>query len=312
MRLNIVYSIGKTASTSVFKTWASEPACLPVVHTHDMRYFCVVDKDNTPFVMNIKSNPHVRVYGEARPDYLRNDVTRYTEFRFVLPSHLHLLDVFPQNIFDSTRMISITRNPVQRRISQFLNDVTLESVNAYIDAEGIDQAHVDSSNVLERLPALYKHVTKHRLLSDMIGIIMSTGNLLDHDKLHPIFRKYFCGCDIGEYTPFLCKLRQMFPGFTNLQQFRRKRLQVERNGSAELMLVAMESLSNNDVIESRVKEFAGIDGHIRRDRVIEQQSTFVAGSIADTKSMLAGETLLVDLYPPGSRELDAVSALGYD
>lgn len=312
MRLNIVYSIGKTASTSLFKTWASEPSCLPVVHTHDMKYFCAVDEDNTPFVTNIRSHPDVRVYGEARPEYLCNNVTRYTEFRFLLPGHLRLSDVFPQSIFDSTRMVSITRNPVQRRISQFLNDVTLESVNAYIDAEGINEAHVDSSNVLTRLPALAKHVTKHRLLSDLIAIIVSTGELPDHEQLRPIFTKYFCGCDIDEYTPFLCKLRRMFPGFKNLEQFRRNRLQVERNGRAELMLVALESLSSNDITESRVKEFTGIRGSIRRDRVIEQQSTFVSGNIADIKRVLSDQTLLVDLYPPGSRELDVVSALGYD
>lgn len=78
------------------------------------------------------------------------------------------------------------------------------------------------------------------------------------------------------------------------------------------MLVAMESFNASHSTEGRVREFAGMRGRIRRDRVIEQQSTFAAGNIADIKRTLAKETTLADLYPIGSREPDIVKAFGYN
>jgi len=40
------------------------------------------------------------------------------------------------------------------------------------------QEHIDSSNVLERLPALAKHATKYRLLSDLIDLSVTSKNIL--------------------------------------------------------------------------------------------------------------------------------------
>ena len=306
MQLNIVYSIGKTASTSLFSSWGSNPACLPVLHTHDMRFFCVVDRIASSFVQHIRSMKSVRVFGVRCPQYLPNEGC--TEFRFAIPEGMTLPDVFPSSIFSSTKIIGVIRNPVHRRVSQFLNATTLESVNAYMDSNAIREQQVTADNTAAALTRIAPSVTENRILTAFIKVVTGTGRLPRVDELAPVFQTFYCGCDMEEYLPYLRGLCAMFPTMDNLDCFRTHGFQAAQKGNTSLMLVAMESLTQ---LESRVSAYMGIKKRIRHDRQIERERTFVDGTLAEIKRQLITRTTLRDLYPTGSLELEIVRALGY-
>lgn len=307
MQLSIVYSIGKTASTSLFSSWGSNPGCLPVLHTHDMRFFCVVDRIASPFVQHIRSMKSVRIFGVRCPEYLPNDAG-YTEFRFAMPEAWAFSDAFPSNIFSSTKIIGVIRNPVHRRVSQFLNDTTLESVNAYVDAHAIQEHQVTADNTVAALIRIAPSVTDNRILTAFIKVVTGTKRLPKVEELAPVFHKFYCGCDLEEYLPYLRGLCTMFPDMDNLDCFRTHGFQAAQKGNSSLMLIAMESLAR---LESRVSTYMGIENGIRHDRQIERERTFVDGTLAEVKRDLIARTTLRDLYPVGSHELEIVRALGY-
>ena len=306
MQLSIVYSIGKTASTSLFSSWGSNPACLPVLHTHDMRFFCAVDRIGSPFVEHVRSMKNVRVFGVRCPEYLPKQ--GYTEFRFAIPQGVALSDAFPHSLFSSTKIIGVIRDPVHRRVSQFLNDTTLESVNAYMDTNAIQERQVTAENTVAALIRVGPSVTDNRLLTAFIEVVTGTGRLPRVEDLAPVFQRFYCGCDMEEYLPYLRRLCAMFPTMHNLDCFRTHGFQVEQRGSSCLMLVAMESLAK---LQGRVSKYMGIAKPIRHDRQIERESTFVDGTLAEIKRELIARTTLRDLYPAGSLELEIVQALGF-
>lgn len=306
MQLNIVYSIGKTASTSLFTSWGSQPECLPVVHTHDLRFFCIVDRDGTPFVRNLVENHPGSVFGVRTPSYLPAE--GYTEFRFSLTGELNMSNAFPKSIFKTTKIIGVLRHPVDRRVSQFLNSTTVESVNAYIDTNRIGAEHVSSASIVEDLSRIAKCVPKHRMLTELAAAVAATGRLPRADGLEPVFRRFFCGRHMDEYTPYLRKLDGMFPGSIDPAAIKRHGGQEVRQDDMHLLLVKMEDMRDFD---AAIKRFTGIKREIRHDRKIEEERHFIDGELSEVKRDLKSRFALQDMYPAASAEMSLANSLGY-
>lgn len=306
MQLNIVYSVGKTASTSLFTSWGSQPECLPVVHTHDLKFFCVVDRADSAFTRNIFENHRSCVFGVRVPAYLA--AGPYTEFRFSLADGLRIPDAFPATIFSTTKIIGVLRHPVSRRISQFLNNTTVESVNAYIDANRIRSEHVSRATIVADLRRTAALVTSHSMLTDLAAIVTSTGRLPRAGELEPIFEKFFCGRDMDEYVSYFSRLDGLFPGKIDLASIRRGGEQEVKHNDMHLLLVKMESMA---AVDRSIKQFTGINRDIRHDRKIKKECHFVDGSLSEVKGRLASRFHMSDMYPPGSAEMSLVKELGY-
>ena len=305
MQLNIVYSIGKTASTSLFTSWGSNAACLPVVHTHDMRHFTAVDRVGTPFVRHVAANKNLSVFGEDCPNYIQGE--SYTEFRFILAEGCPLSDAFPDNIFSRTKIVGVIRNPVHRRVSQFCNATTLQSVNSYMDSNMIDEEHLTSDTTAGDLLRIAPFVTNNRLLTELIDIVSTTGKLPGKEDLRRLFRKFFCGCDLPEYQRYLSGLQGMFPTLLDLGSFAKDGYLHVRSNNTELLLFSMERLCQ---LQPVVRKYTGIDTPMRHDGQIEKQKTMIDVPAAELKKYLLAHTTLGDLGL-GPVELKIVRALGY-
>ena len=299
MDANIVFSIGKTASTSVFTSWA-KVGRLPVFHTHDLVWFCVVDKKDSDYMKHIEKSC---CYHEMVPGYLPSG---YIENRFKLSEEFMMEDAFPKRLFNRMNFIGLVRDPKARRISQFLDNLTLESVNAHCDAVKMG-FRVDEDKIIDGLKRIHSSVGKsnHKMLLNFAEIAFKKDRLLDTKDVFSFFCKYFSKCELPEYLKFSQRLFDYTGVIMDLKSIKEHGFSKQKNGMMNVLILKMEKLQE---LSTELFEFTGVR-ELGHDRKICKEKFIIDGKISEFRKYLVDTP--VQLYPDSSNEKKFVSDLGY-
>lgn len=306
MDANVVFSVGKTASTSMFVSWAKTLVSLPVFHTHDLEWFCVVDREGSAYVEHMTKMHGKHLYEFRKPYYIEGD--GYTEFRFRLTTEFTIGDAIPHGIFSRTRFVGMFRDPKRRRISQFMDNLTTESINAFIDARKLDVPRITKDNavsVLSRIDDL--DVKNHRMLKFLTRVAKTEGRLLGGKELVEMFRTFFCHCEMNEYAwyaNFLESTTRMTIDPSSLQS---KGFHYSSFNNLKILALKMEDMGKAAVARE-ITEFTGVR-KVCHERNIEKESFAVSGCSGDIKKCLLDDT--TPIYPRVSGEEKMISDMGY-
>lgn len=306
MDANVVFSVGKTASTSMFVSWAKTLTSFPVFHTHDLEWFCVVDREGSEYVKYLTKTHGKHLYEFRKPYYIDED--GYTEFRFQLTPEFTIGDAIPHDIFSRTRFVGMFRDPKKRRISQFMDNLTTESINAFIDASKLDVPHITKENavsVLSRIDDL--KVKRHRMLKFLTNVAKTEGRLLGGKELVEMFRTFFCHCEMNEYMWYDNLLESITHLTIDPSSLAKKGFHYSSFNNLKLLALKMEDMGTAAVARE-ITEFTGVR-QVCHERNIEKESFAVSGCSRDIKKCLLDDT--TPIYPKVSGEEKMISAMGY-
>ena len=299
MDANIVFSIGKTASTSIFTSWAKVER-FPVFHTHNLIWFCVVDKKDSEYMKHIEKYD---CYCERSPGYLPDG---YMENRFKLSEEFTMEDAFPKRFFNRMNFIGLVRDPKARRISQFLDNLTLESVNAHCDAVKMGFT-VDENNIVEGLKRIHhwKGKSDHNMLLKFSEIAFEEDRLLDTKDVFAFFCRYFSKCELPEYLKFSQRLFDYTGVNVDPKCIKETGFFKQTNGRMNVLILKMENLQE---LSTELFEFTGVR-ELGHDRKICKEKFIIDGKISEFRKYLVDTP--VQLYPDSSDEKKFVTDLGY-
>lgn len=326
--LNIVFSAGKTASTSLFRSWVHQENALPIAHTHCLEWFTVVDFENSVFMKNMFTNMKQTICHIEKPEYVPNGCV---EIKFNLRGGVKFGNAFPNLLFDEINIVSIVRHPVNRRISQFLNTLTCDSLNTAItvsEKKGFRKLDpsMDILTQLKNYRNLFDKPTSCVIRKLLTNVAYRENRLYNKSDLIPLFKKMFTGTGHQEYSWLFNKMKNMLniniiPGEIAEKGFTIKRGNIDyskidssqkdsNNVRVNCIIVKMEKLYD-PTIRNIVKEFTGIR-EIRHDRNILEEIPTVDADLNDLKNSLRNSFDTKSIYgDEESSEFKLVKALGY-
>lgn len=201
-KCHIVFSPRKTGSASIARTWARK-SHLPSIHTHDMLYLIVSDMENSNFYKYLK-NMNIDISHENRVDC---DIVEYT----LIVNTKNNLDLI-LGYFHSIQIITSIRNPLHRRISQCIQSLTIDQVNAVIDGIGGNGElgrceKIDTSKKVEigKLCQVLKTIGSRAtctVIKESSKIILCEKRLLCEKDVIDIFNKNYVEFDTREFEEF--------------------------------------------------------------------------------------------------------------
>lgn len=328
--LNLVFSIGKTASTSIFRSWACDVVNLPVAHSHCLQWFSVVDFEDSIFVQNVRTNMKGIIYDVTKPSYVPDGCV---QIRINLKESVKFGAVFSNLLFDKVNVVSIIRDPVHRRVSQFLNTLTCDSFNltSAILSDGESASRIDpASDILPQLKTFRPLFQKpaacviSRILTNVAG---RDNRLCTEEDLVPLFKGMFIGMDHREYNWMFNVIRSQFgvsfsPEEISERGYATHHGRMDYSGvdaslkdsdGMDINCIAFKMDKMYDPNVSRVvKVFTGIKT-ISHDRNISEEDTPVVDADLNVlKDKIRSLFVTRDLYKDEkSPELKIVTRLGY-
>ena len=322
--LNIVFSAGKTASTSIFRSWVNK---LPVAHSHCLEWFTIVDFEHSVFTKNILTNLKHIIYQIAKPSYIPKGCV---EIKLNLKNGIKFGNVFPNLLFDSINMVTLLRHPVNRRISQFLNSLTCESMNTAINmSDNKKVSPIDPT--LDILPQLkkvrpqFQNPSACAISRVLTNVACRENRLYVEEDLIRLFRHMFVGMDHREYNWIFNIVKSKLNIKLNPEEISERGYTIQRGKinytdveksqkdsdsiSVNYLVVKMENM--NDRVKNIIKDFTGIE-RISHERNISKEVPIVDANISKMKIVLRNSFDLKSLYKnEESLEFQLVKALGY-
>ena len=327
--LNMVFSVGKTASTTIYRSWAIDVNKLPVCHTHCLNWFSVIDLEDSVFMQNMRINFKNLIFFTSKSSYVPDGCI---EIKFNLKNGVTFGDVFPNLLFDCVNVVTLTRDPVSRRISQFLNTLTCESLNSALDSMSGEtkSRNIDpTSNILTQLKTFQDDFKKpgtcqiSRILTNMA---CDENRLANEDDLVTIFKNMLIGTELNEYNWLFHRIKLMM-GVTVLPSDILKHGYSIQYGSIDYSKVdpslkdsnsidvnsivfKMENFSEPNVTQI-MKDFTGIK-NILHSRNISKEVPIVGVDLVKMKNVLRNAFNMESLYrTEASQELSLVKSIGY-
>ena len=311
---NAVFSIGKTASTSLFVSWASKPQNMPVLHTHDFKWFFIVDNENSVFCKNIMRKYSEFIFEIVKPKYLPPG---HVQFR-LNGSGIPFRDLFQAHI-SRFNIIGIVRNPLHRRISQFLHTLTLESLNSVISAkkviDGTTQCPLTDPTVanIKSLDGFLDTGFHCHICRCIIREAVDNNMLMKEGRILTLFRNMFIKSALGEYVYFFNTLRNQFKVCINSDNIVKHGFHIA-NGDVQgipvrCMIFKMENMNSKSVAR-KITEFTGIN-EIVHERDISIGIPLIDADLNYMKRLLRTTYDIESLYPGDTPELSLVKSFGY-
>lgn len=201
---NIVFCPRKTASFSIAKSWSLVQT--PVLQTHNLYHFVVIDKIGSEFYEFILQRLSSFLIGGQ----VKND--QYVQYTIEIKLKSSCRSMFA--FFDSFVFVTSTRNPLSRRISQFLESVTVEQVNTVMDSTYPSRRklelklHPDVAELCH-VKQKIKAPSSCPIVFDALKMIHANMHLLNIDDICTLFEKHFA-CEITEYTEFFAYMQAYF------------------------------------------------------------------------------------------------------
>lgn len=304
MDANIVFSAGKTASTSLFKSWAK--VSLPVFHTHDMKWFCVVDKIDSVYMNYLLSKDiEEHLYSPMLPDYLPPG---HVDVRFCLKGNLTLSKVFPSSIFKTKKIIGVIREPMKRRVSSMLNDLTVEGVNAHCDARKIGMRINENDDILKQVQKVHTlcgERTHYKLLTELAfkeGRLWGKNEILNHFK-----RMYYQNLS-DEYILYYSQVKEHTGISIEPESLKANGFFETEKGDVKLFVFKFEKISEMDI---KLQEFTGIV-KLTHDRKSSDYKTILDENV-DMKDIIDDlmKNYSQTLYKEDSKEQILIKQMGY-
>lgn len=304
MDANIVFSAGKTASTSLFKSWAK--VSLPVFHTHDMKWFCVVDKIDSVYMNYLLSKGiEEHLYSPMLPEYLPSG---HVDVRFCLKGDFTLSKVFPSSIFKTKKIIGIVREPMKRRVSSMLNDLTIEGVNAYCDANKLGMNINENDDLLkqvQKVHTLCNEKTHYKLLTELAfkeGRLWGKNEILNH------FKSMYYQNLSDEYILYYSQVKENTGISIEPDLLKNNGFFESEKGDFKILVFKFEKISQ---MANKLQEFTGIV-KLNHDRKTSDYKTILDEDV-DIKDIIDNliNKYSNSLYIEGSKEQILIKQMGY-
>lgn len=303
---HVVFSPRKTGSFSIARSWSTLQT--PVLHTHNLYHFVVLDKKNSSFHGFIQE--HFRVMNQVD-----DGVTNNIQYVIEIKSKVKIRFLFM--FFDSLKFVSSVRDPLTRRISQFLQSVTIEQVNAVMDFVYPEcrRLKLQAPDVAElcHFRQKMKRGSSCPIVLDALDMILAGFHLLTADEICRIFEKHFVHADISEFTEFFSYMQDYAaPDFDldKLSKHGYDKISYSFCGvRAQHLLVKLEFLQVS-LLKSELKEFTGIDKLGREHNSEESHHLFVY-PVGDVKDLLVEHYKHSELSTRDSTEGQIVRGFGY-
>jgi len=327
--LNIVFSVGKTASTTIYRSWASDTNNLPSVHTHCLNWFMVIDHENSIFMKNMFTNFKHLIYLTCKPSYVPDGCI---EVRFSLKGGVTFGQVFSNILFDTVNVVSIVRNPLHRRISQFLNSLTCEGLNSALNSvsNGDKVLNLDpNEGIVEQLKTFRQNFDspgKCRISKYLTKNAFENDRLVNESELVSLFGDMFIGTIMDEYMWMFNRIKSVMNIDISVDNLRKNGYSIQYGdmnySSAGLsqkdsdyinvnsMVFKMEKFNDLNVIKI-VKDFTGIKS-LLHSRDISKEVPIVNVDLVNLKNKLRDSFNIYSLYNnEESLEYKLVKNMGY-
>jgi len=327
--LNMVFSVGKTASTTIYRSWATDTNNLPVCHTHCLNWFSIIDMEDSVFMKNMFMNFKNLIFFTGKSSYVPNGCI---EIKFNLKNGVTFGDVFSNLLFDSVNVVSLTRNPVYRRISQFLNTLTCDSLNSALDSmsgESKSRNINPKLNILEQLKTFqsdFQPPGKCHISRMLTKMACDENRLANESDLIDIFKKMSIGTELNEYNWMFHRIKDVMGVNvvkTNLlkhgysiqygdMDYSKVSSSQKDSDSIDVnsIVFKMENLTDPNITKI-IKDFTGIKT-ILHSRNISKEIPIVGVDLIRMKNILRNSFDMKSLYRnESSRELSLVKSIGY-
>lgn len=302
---HVVFCPRKTGSWSIARTWSTLQT--PVLHTHNLHHFIVLDKMNSRFHVFVRENFRLMntVLLDGSSIQYAIEIREEVKIRFLFM------------FFDCLKFVTSVRDPLTRRVSQFLQSVTVEQVNAVMDSVYPEcrRLKVERPNVAElcHLRQKMKRGSSCPIVLGALDMILAGFRLLTADEICRLFEKHFVQAEISELTEFFTYMQHYAEPDFDLDQISTHgygKISYSFCGvKAEHLLVKLEKLSESRV-EFELKEFTGID-MLGRDHNSENSHHLFAYAVRDVKDLLLERYKHSALSTRDSIESQIVRGFGY-
>lgn len=304
----VVFCPRKTGSFSIARSWSTLQT--PVLHTHNLYHFVVLDKKGSSFHEFIQE--HFDLMNQVDlDDGVKNSIQYAVEIKNKVK--VRFLFMF----FDSLKFVTSVRDPLTRRISQFLQSVTIEQVNAVMDfvypeCRRLKLASPDVAELCHFRQKM-KRGSSCPIVLDALDMVLSGFHLLEADEICRLFEKHFVHADIGEFTEFFSYMQAYAtPDFDldKLSEHGYDKISYSFCGvDAVHLLVKLENLSEGS-LKSELKEFTGVET-LRREHNSEESHHLFVYPVRDVKELLLEHYRYSVLSTRDSTEGQIVRGFGY-
>lgn len=327
--LNIVFSVGKTASTTIYRSWGSDISNLPSVHTHCLNWFMVIDYEDSIFIKNLFTNFKHLIYLSGKPSYVPIGCI---EVRFSLKDGVTFGQVFSNILFDNINVVSIVRNPIHRRVSQFLNSLTCEGFNSALNSasNGTKVLNIDPNvgivNQLKKFQNDFESPGKCRISKYLTKVAIENDRLANESELISLFKDMFTNTIMDEYMWMFNRIKSVMNIDINVDNLRKYGYSIQYGdmnySSADSSQKDSDSINVNSIIFKMekfndlntikiVRDFTGIKSFLH-SRDISKEVSIVNVDLVKLKNMLRQSFGICSLYTNNeSLEYKLVKNIGY-
>ena len=253
-----VFGPRKTGSWSIAKAWSLEHT--PIIHTHDLLYMVVIDKCQSGFYKFVKNNfpKTVSFYSENQDEYIH--------YSIIIQNKLVRNSIL--KFFNYISIVTSIRDPITRRISQMLQSITIEQINAIMDTTYPSWKRLENRtpNVAELCHVYQKMVKSGKpipcpLITNSLRIINSEKKLLSTPRICELFNKHFVKTNMKEFLEFFTFMQEFVDPDFNFDKIRHNGHDFQKYSILGIntthMILKLENI-NDHRTKIDLKNFTGI------------------------------------------------------
>jgi len=307
----IVFCPRKTGSASISRSWARSSGS-PTIHTHDLKYLVVTDIKGSMFLKYVQDNFNKNL------SFVNDLDDQHIEYTIIPRGDLDGIFKF----FESFKIVTSIRHPLPRRISQFVQDLTLDQVNAVIDSTktkfGIVVPKIDTKKPIAAAD-LCKTLRMMGIGNDCVVLmdahtyLKTSKTLLTLQQVSEIFQKRYITNDTREFSEFFdCMYEFVMPdfNFTDLLSYGHAEQRYTLFGKhVHHELFKLEDLSDPGVFEV-FKEFTGVS-ELSRDHKSGEGVSICIQPSSVIKEFIGNKFKGIPLSKKGSLEYNIAKGFGY-
>lgn len=304
---NIAFCPRKTGSSSISRGWAKHSKN-PCFHTHDMIYFVVTDCVGSNFFEFVKK------YHSDKLSYVSDLCENFFEFTIISKTDTESVFEF----FDSFCIVTSVRDPLTRRISELLQALTVDQVNAVIDAMNPTWPRLDRScdptvSELCETKRLMGSSYTCPILNQALNFIVDQKNFLTEEQVFDLFQTHFVDRDTEDYYQFF-RIMESFedPAF-DLDTLRYTGCDYQTykifGKPVRHLLFRLENIRDR-IVSKELQKFTGVRSFGREHNSDDCHHLF-GFPLGHIKRLLIEKFKDVDLSPKDSPESMIVKGFGY-
>lgn len=304
---HVVFCPRKTGSYSIARSWSS--LVFPVLHTHNLYHFVVFDERNSSFHEFVSEHFDVvlsrDLVGDEKQVQYTIEVREEVKIRFLFL------------FFDSLKFVTSVRDPLARRVSQFLQSVTIEQVNAVMDSVYPECKRLKLQRPdVAQLCHFRKKMSRGSscpIVLDALDMVLAGFHLLTEHEICILFKKHFIDKPIDEFTEFFSYMQDYTTPDFDLCKVANLGHDLQTYSfcgvKASHILVKLENL-RDPAVKSALRSFTGIK-QLGREHNSELSHHLFSYPVKAVKEFLLEHHRTSSLSPIRSTESQIASGFGY-